>query len=60
MKEEYDCEFKQECISAFSEPEMDEYRKNCDCINCALCEKYWRFYDRQYLDKKRRERAANG
>lgn len=53
MKEEYNCEFMKQCEERFTEDGMDEYRKDCDCINCALCNKYWYFYDRRYLDKKK-------
>lgn len=58
MRESVSCEFEEACKERYTEPEMDEYRKNCDCINCALCEKYWKFYDKQYFMKreKRRER----
>lgn len=53
MKQELDCEFKEQCKRFYAEPEMDEYRKNCDCINCALCDRYWRFYDRRYMKNRK-------
>lgn len=59
MKEELDCEFKGECEEKYTEEGMDEYRKDCDCVNCALCDKYWRFYDRRYFKKQQRKGGKN-
>lgn len=55
MKEDISCEFEEQCEKMYTDTGMDEYRKKCDGINCALCEKYWRFYDKQYFRKKNRE-----
>lgn len=56
MREEFDCEYKTECRDAYPEEEMDRYREKCDCVTCALCDRYWLLYDRAHLEQiKRRQ-----
>lgn len=57
MKEELDCEYKIECQIISPGEEMDEYRKKCDCITCALCDQYWALYDKAHseVDKRKGE-----
>ena len=49
MGENLDCPYVKRCKEAYPEPEIEEHRKRCDCINCALCDYYWSFYDRNRL-----------
>ena len=49
--ESMNCPYEEKCRERHTEPEMEEKRKTCDCINCAFCDYYWWFYDRSYLKK---------
>ena len=59
MREVCDCEYMDRCIKTYCEKEMDEYRKNCDCVNCALCDRYWLFYDKDYLKDRINSKGEN-
>ena len=54
ITESMDCPYKDICTDLFKEPGMDEHRKTCDCINCAMCDYYWLIYDRRSLEKLRK------
>lgn len=52
MEDEMACPYIDRCKEEYKGNDMDAYRKNCDCINCALCDRYWSFYDKNYLEKQ--------
>lgn len=49
MREIDDCPYLDKCKEVYPGEEMDEYRKDCDCINCALCDRYWELYDKRHM-----------
>lgn len=49
--EDMKCPYEERCKERFTEKEMSDFREKCDCINCALCDYYWLFYDEQCLKK---------
>lgn len=51
MGESMKCPYEDKCKEVYPDEKMDERRKECDCISCAFCDEYWKFYDKKYLEK---------
>ena len=51
MSESMKCPYEERCKEVNQGEKMDNFRKQCDCVNCALCDYYWQFYDKRYLER---------
>ena len=54
MAEDMKCPYEELCKKQYPGSDMDDFRTSCDCVNCAMCDRYWVFYDQRYLEKLNR------
>ena len=59
MSEDMKCPYEEQCEKTYPSSEMKDFRTQCDCINCALCDYYWLFYDRRHMETWKNVRSVN-
>ena len=49
MSEDMKCPYEEKCAERYPSSDMKDFRTQCDCVSCAMCDYYWLFYDERHM-----------